>query len=75
LSVRRYLTTPFADQCSECGALEDCLSGCMAQKFHARGGLAKCPDPMCLRSVTRQDDHDLARDNSSGKQIGSQAPH
>lgn len=48
LSVRRYLTTPFADQCSECGTLEDCLSGCMAQKFHAHGALVKCPDPMCL---------------------------
>lgn len=50
LSVRRYLTTPFASRCSACEVLEDCLSGCMAQKFHAHGTLVKCPDPMCLKS-------------------------
>lgn len=47
-AVREYLTTDFADECAECSALEDCLSGCMAQKFHAYGKPLKCPDPMCL---------------------------
>ena len=46
--VREYLTTPFAKKCSGCNTLENCLSGCMAQKFYAYGVLEKRPDPMCL---------------------------
>ncbi|MGE4544286.1 MAG: radical SAM/SPASM domain-containing protein [Pedobacter sp.] len=46
--IRNYLTTPFANICAVCPSLENCLSGCVAQKFHAYGNLAKCPDPMCL---------------------------
>lgn len=46
--IRDYLTTPFARECKGCKSLESCLSGCVAQKFHAYGGLVKCPDPMCL---------------------------
>jgi radical SAM protein with 4Fe4S-binding SPASM domain len=46
--VREYLMTDFAPECSICKKLEDCLSGCMAQKFYAFGELKKCPDPMCL---------------------------
>ncbi len=46
--VREYLTTDFAEHCSKCGSLEDCLSGCMAQKFHVHGNMLKRPDPMCL---------------------------
>jgi radical SAM protein with 4Fe4S-binding SPASM domain len=50
--VRQYLTTPFADQCTGCSALETCLSGCLAQKVLATGSLAKKPDPDCLRAVS-----------------------
>lgn len=50
--VRRYLTTPFAEECAGCNALETCLSGCVAQKVIANGSLAKKPDPDCLRIVT-----------------------
>jgi len=46
--IREYLTTPFAEKCSTCNVLEKCLSGCVAQKFHAYGELAKSADPMCL---------------------------
>lgn len=47
-AVRNYLTSPFAEKCNDCRSLEKCLSGCVAQKVHAHGELAKCPDPMCL---------------------------
>lgn len=50
-TIRQYLTTDFAQQCSACEALDHCLSGCMAQKFYACGELRKCPDPMCLMSI------------------------
>ena len=46
--VRKYLTSDFAPECSVCQKLENCMSGCMAQKFYAYGELKKCPDPMCL---------------------------
>lgn len=46
--IRRYLTSPFAEKCKACERLEGCLSGCVAQKFYAYGGLAKSSDPMCL---------------------------
>lgn len=46
--IREYLTTPFAEKCNECKMLENCLSGCVAQKFYSYGKLAKSPDPMCL---------------------------
>lgn len=49
-AVREYLTTDFAKTCRECGVLDDCLSGCLAQKVLAHGDLAKAPDPMCLLS-------------------------
>jgi len=46
--IRQYLTSPFADKCSSCNVLDNCLSGCAAQKFYSSGALNKCPDPMCL---------------------------
>lgn len=46
--VREYLTTPFAKVCDGCNSLENCLSGCVAQKYYAYGDLVKRPDPMCL---------------------------
>jgi len=52
--VRQYLTTDFAAACAKCDCLEECLSGCMAQKFHANGDLRKCPDPMCLKGEFRR---------------------
>lgn len=46
--VREYLTTPFAKECDGCNSLENCLSGCVAQKYYAYGDMVKRPDPMCL---------------------------
>lgn len=46
--IREYLSMPFSTECAECKGLESCLSGCVAQKFYAYGGLVKCHDPMCL---------------------------
>lgn len=48
LKIRNYLTSSFAKECHNCRVLEKCLSGCVAQKFHAYGKLVKCADPMCL---------------------------
>lgn len=47
-TIREYLTTPFADVCTNCKSFDRCLSGCVAQKFYAHGTLKKCQDPMCL---------------------------
>ena len=46
--IRDYLMTDFAVECSMCKKLNDCLSGCMAQKFYTFGSLKKCADPMCM---------------------------
>lgn len=47
-AVRAYLTTDFVEPCSKCDRLEECLSGCLAQKAIARNALEKIPDPDCL---------------------------
>lgn len=47
--VRGYLTTPFDAPCASCTALDQCLSGCLAQKVIAYGNFGKRPDPACLR--------------------------
>ena len=47
-AIRNYLTTDFEDPCKHCGALEKCLSGCLAQKVLEHGDLDKHRDPMCL---------------------------
>jgi len=47
-AVRAYLTTDFAAPCKACGVLEQCLSGCLAQKAIGSGDLGKRPDPDCL---------------------------
>jgi radical SAM protein with 4Fe4S-binding SPASM domain len=47
-AVRKYLTTPFPRQCGNCRSLEQCLSGCLAQKVIEHGNLQKRPDPMCM---------------------------
>ncbi len=47
--VRTYLTTPFADECSKCGSIESCTSGCLAQKIIQHGFMKKVRDPMCLK--------------------------
>jgi len=49
LAVREYLTTPFVEPCASCSVLEQCLSGCLAQKVIANGSLEKCSDPDCIR--------------------------
>jgi radical SAM protein with 4Fe4S-binding SPASM domain len=46
--IREYLTTPFATECIGCSMLNQCLSGCVAQKFYVYGNLVKRRDPMCL---------------------------
>jgi sulfatase maturation enzyme AslB (radical SAM superfamily) len=51
--VRTYLTTPFADECGKCSSIEDCTSGCLAQKIIYHGKMCKVHDPMCLR-ITEQ---------------------
>jgi len=48
LAVRQYLATPFQEPCSSCGVLEQCRSGCLAQKIIAYGNFGKHPDPACL---------------------------
>lgn len=47
--VRGYLTTPFGQPCATCTVLNQCLSGCLAQKVIAHGDFDKRPDPACLR--------------------------
>jgi radical SAM protein with 4Fe4S-binding SPASM domain len=47
-AVRAYLTTDFRDPCRSCMLLEDCLSGCLAQKAIVHNSLDKNPDPDCL---------------------------
>lgn len=46
--IRQYLTTEFEEPCHSCSVLEDCLSGCLAQKVIANESLRKSPDPMCV---------------------------
>ncbi len=47
-TIRNYLTTEFAEPCKSCKYFENCLSGCLAQKFIYHGNVEKSPDPMCL---------------------------
>jgi radical SAM protein with 4Fe4S-binding SPASM domain len=47
-AVRTYLTTDFEAPCDSCKFLEQCLSGCLAQKAITYCSLAKKPDPDCL---------------------------
>jgi pyrroloquinoline quinone biosynthesis protein E len=53
-AVREYLRTPQGGTCSGCSSVNKCLSGCMAQKFHAYGALVKTPDPMCQLRAARE---------------------
>jgi radical SAM protein with 4Fe4S-binding SPASM domain len=53
-SIRRYLTTPFEEPCKNCVYLEQCKSGCLAQKVIAQesienGNIMKRPDPLCIK--------------------------
>ena len=47
-AVRRHLSDPQPEPCQACGAVDRCLSGCLAQKVIASGALVKSPDPSCL---------------------------
>jgi len=49
-AIRRYHQHPFEKPCNTCKHIENCVSGCMAQKYLARGKLGKGPDPMCLKN-------------------------
>lgn len=48
-SVRKYLTSPFVAPCASCTYLENCLSGCLAQKVLRNGNFNKCADPACMK--------------------------
>ena len=55
-AIRHYLTTPFGEPCSRCLHLEQCKSGCLAQKVIEQesiedGNIAKRPDPLCLKNI------------------------
>lgn len=55
-TIRRYLTTPFEEPCSNCSYLERCKSGCLAQKVIEQesieeGNIVKRADPLCLRHL------------------------
>jgi radical SAM protein with 4Fe4S-binding SPASM domain len=55
-SIRRYLTTPFEEPCKNCVYLEQCKSGCLAQKVIAQesienGNIRKRPDPLCIKGL------------------------
>jgi len=55
-TIRRYLTTPFEDPCSHCLYLEQCRSGCLAQKVIEQesiedGNIVKRADPLCLKNL------------------------
>lgn len=55
-TIRRYLTTPFEEPCSQCLYLEQCKSGCLAQKVIEQesiedGNIVKRADPLCLRNL------------------------
>jgi radical SAM protein with 4Fe4S-binding SPASM domain len=55
-TIRHYLTTPFEEPCSSCLYLEQCKSGCLAQKVIEQesiedGNIVKRADPLCLRNL------------------------
>jgi len=55
-TIRHYLTTPFEKPCSQCLYLEQCKSGCLAQKVIEQesienGNIVKRADPLCLRNL------------------------
>lgn len=47
--VRQHLTTPFDAPCKSCDVLNQCLSGCLAQKVVLHRDFNKRADPSCLR--------------------------
>ncbi len=49
LAVRELLDKPFAEVCSTCSLINNCVSGCIAQKTIKRGYLNNEPDPSCLK--------------------------
>lgn len=55
-TIRRYLTTPFEEPCSNCLYLKQCKSGCLAQKVIDQesiedGNIVKRADPLCLKNL------------------------
>jgi radical SAM protein with 4Fe4S-binding SPASM domain len=55
-AIRHYLTTPFGEPCAHCHHLQQCKSGCLAQKVLEQesienGNITKRPDPLCLVSM------------------------
>lgn len=48
--IRKLHLSPFESPCNNCTHIKGCLSGCMAQKYLARGRLEKGSDPMCIKN-------------------------
>lgn len=55
-AVRRYLDSPFGEPCASCSTLDQCYSGCLAQKYISQGDLRKRPDPACMFSKVPDED-------------------
>ena len=53
-AVREYISSPPGQECGSCNAFDRCHSGCVAQKVHLLGELAKIPDPLCLKQSQPQ---------------------
>lgn len=47
-TIRSFLGSGFQEPCLSCVNVNKCLSGCLAQKVLAYGGLINKPDPACL---------------------------
>ncbi|HHX69300.1 MAG TPA: radical SAM protein [Gallicola sp.] len=48
LCVREYLCSGFGEPCNSCKSINNCMSGCTAQKVLKHGFLLKGKDPDCL---------------------------
>lgn len=55
-AIRSHLSSDFEEPCKSCSVVSSCLSGCLAQKVIAYGGLVKKPDPSCLMSSSKEGD-------------------
>jgi radical SAM protein with 4Fe4S-binding SPASM domain len=47
-AIRKHLREPHVAPCNDCTFLNQCFSGCTAQRFLVEGKLVRAPDPMCI---------------------------